>query len=164
MAHSADSPYPPEGKKAPAFTAKANDGKTVALKDYAQKKNVVLYFYPRDDTPGCTREACGFRDMRADYDKADTVVLGVSPDSVESHQKFIDKFDLPFLLLADEDKKICEKYGVWQEKSQYGRKYWGIARTTFVIGKDSKLAKVFKSVKPDGHNEKVLTYIQENLD
>lgn len=161
MAKNGDSPYPAEGGKAPAFSVAASNGKKVSLSDYAGEKTVVLYFYPRDDTPGCTTEACGFRDLAAGYDKLDAVVLGVSPDNVASHEKFIGKFDLPFVLLADVDHALCEKYGVWQEKTRYGRTSMGVVRTTFVIGKDGRIAKVFPKVKPDGHNEEVLDFIRE---
>jgi len=121
-----------ERGKAPAFNAVASNEKTVSLNDYKGKK-VVLYFYPKDDTPGCTVEACGFRDQQKNIEKENTVILGVSPDGVSSHQKFINKFDLPFLLLADEDKKICKDYGVWVKKKMYGKEYMGVARTTFII-------------------------------
>ncbi len=144
------------GSTAPDFNAQASNGKNISLKDFRGKKNVVLYFYPKDDTPGCTVEACGFRDGIKSLESADTVVLGVSPDSVKSHLKFIEKFNLPFLLLADEDKKICEAYGVWVEKSMYGRKYMGVGRTTFVINKEGKIAKIFEKVKPEGHEKEVL--------
>ena len=144
------------GSTAPDFGALANNGKTVSLKDFKGKKNVVLYFYPKDDTPGCTVEACGFRDRIKNIEDKDSVVLGVSPDGLKSHQKFIGKFNLPFLLLADEDKKICQAYGVWVEKSMYGRKYMGVARTTFVINKEGKIVKIFEKVNLQGHEEEVL--------
>ncbi len=144
------------GQEAPEINLTASNGKTVSLQDYKGKKNVVLYFYPKDDTPGCTVQACGFRDAIKNVEKIDAVVLGVSPDGLLSHQKFIQKFNLPFLLLSDEDKKICQDYGVWVEKSMYGRKYMGVARTTFIIGKDGKIAKIFKKVKPQGHEDEVL--------
>lgn len=147
------------GDKAPKFKTLASDGSTVSLDDFKGKKNVVLYFYPKDDTSGCTVEACGFRDMSKDFVKKDAVVLGVSPDGLKSHQKFVAKFDLSFLLLSDEDKKICQDYGVWVEKSMYGRKYMGVARTTFVINKDGKVAQIFESVKPQGHNQEVLEIV-----
>lgn len=153
-------PRPQSGDKAPEFSVLANNGKTISLKDFKGNKNVVLYFYPKDDTPGCTVEACGFRDNIKPIEKEDTVVLGVSPDSVKSHEKFINKFKLPFLLLADEDKKIATDYGVWIEKSMYGRKYMGVDRTTFVIGKDGKIARVFEKVKPQGHEQEVLEVLK----
>lgn len=144
------------GAKAPKFKATASNGASVALDDFLGKKNVVLYFYPKDDTPGCTVEACGFRDLIKPIEKKDAVVLGVSPDGLKSHQKFVEKFQIPFLLLCDEDKKICQDYGVWVEKSMYGRKYMGVARTTFVIDKQGKIAKIFEAVKPPEHNNEVL--------
>ena len=132
-----------EGKKAPAFNVPSSAGKNIALKDFKDKKNVVLYFYPKDDTPGCTVEACGLRDAHKLIEKEDAVVLGVSPDPVAKHEKFIEKYGLPFTLLSDEDHRLCEAYGVWVEKSMYGRKYMGVARTTFIIGKDGRIAKKF---------------------
>jgi len=153
---------PAPGTQAPAFKLPASDGRTIGLADFVGKKVVVLYFYPRADTPGCTKEACGFRDALADYDKANVAVLGVSPDPVEAVTKFADKFHLNFPLLADADHAVCEKYGVWQEKSMYGKKYWGAARTTFVIGKDGKVAHTFEKVKPEGHDREVLEWLRAN--
>lgn len=144
-----------EGAKAPAFNLPSSDGKKIALKDLSGK-NVVLYFYPKDDTPGCTKEACQFRDSISKIKKAGAVVLGVSPDGVASHEKFIQKYKLPFPLLADEDHQVAEKYGVWREKKNYGRTYMGIVRSTFVIDKNGRLAKVFSNVKVEGHDAKVL--------
>lgn len=144
-----------EGKKAPAFKLKNQDGKTISLNDYKGQK-VILYFYPKDDTPGCTKEACSFRDNLPGFGKINAVVLGVSPDSVSSHKKFAEKFHLPFDLLADEDKEIVEKYGVWKEKNMYGKKYMGVERTTFVIDEDGKIKKIFNKVKVDGHEAEVL--------
>ena len=143
-----------EGKSAPAFTLDTDSGETLSLKDL-KGRPVVLYFYPKDDTPGCTVEACEFRDAFPRFKGSKAVILGISPDSVKSHQKFKVKFDLPFTLLADEDHAVAEKYGVWQKKSMYGRTYMGIARTTFVIDKNGKVAKVFEKVKPKGHAEEV---------
>lgn len=142
------------GKSAPAFSLDTDAGDKLSLKDL-KGRPVVLYFYPKDDTPGCTVEACEFRDAFPRFKGTKAVILGISPDSVKSHQKFKEKFDLPFTLLADEDHAIAEKYGVWQKKSMYGRTYMGIARTTFVIDKDGKVAKVFEKVKPKGHAEAV---------
>ena len=153
---------PKEGEKAPAFKLMASDGKEVSLKDYKDKSRVVLYFYPKDDTPGCTVEACSFRDGIKKIEKLNAVVLGVSPDGVVSHNKFIEKFKLPFLLLADEEKKVCNDYGVWVKKSMYGKEYMGVARTTFIVGKDGKIAKVFEKVKPDVHTEEVLDFLTKN--
>ncbi|HTL70625.1 MAG TPA: thioredoxin-dependent thiol peroxidase [Candidatus Eisenbacteria bacterium] len=150
-----------EGRKAPEFTLPASNGKNVSLSDYRGKQRVILYFYPKDDTPGCTVEACGFRDSIKKFEKGGAVVLGVSPDAVASHNKFIEKFNLPFILLADEDKKVCKAYGVWVEKSMYGKKYMGVARTTFVIGRDGKIEKVYEKVKPDAHTREVLEFLSE---
>lgn len=149
-----------EGDKAPDFTVKDEMGNTVSLKDF-RGKNVVLYFYPKDMTLGCTKEACDFRDNLARVKHKDAVVLGVSPDGEKSHTKFKAKYELPFTLLADEDKKISTDYGVWQEKSMYGRKYMGIVRTTFVIDKQGKIAKIFPKVKVLGHVDAVLKALAE---
>ncbi len=145
------------GKKAPLFTLPAHSGQTIKLKDYfgSDGKNVVLYFYPRDNTPGCTTEACDFRDGLAQFEQADTVVLGISTDDVKSHQKFVEKFTLPFPLLADTDHAVAEKYGVWVEKSNYGKKFMGIQRSTFLINKQGKIAAIWSNVKVAGHVAKV---------
>ncbi len=148
-----------EGKKAPAFAVKDQSGKAVKLADFAGKY-VVLYFYPKDDTPGCTKEACAFRDDHSKLQKAGAVVLGVSPDSEQRHGKFIAKYQLPFSLLADTDHALAEKYGAWGEKSLYGKKYQGILRSTFLIGPDGKVAKVWPKVKPEGHAAEVLAALQ----
>ena len=148
------------GKSAPAFSLDTDAGQKLSLKDL-KGRPVVLYFYPKDDTPGCTVEACEFRDAFPRFKGSKAVILGISPDSVKSHLKFKEKFDLPFTLLADEDHAIAEKYGVWQKKSMYGRTYMGIARTTFVIDKDGKVAKIFEKVKPKGHAEEVEQAIDE---
>ena len=148
-----------EGMKAPEFTLSSSEGKEVSLKDYKGKNRVVLYFYPKDDTPGCTVEACEFRDSIKKFVKSDAVVLGVSPDDLKSHDKFIDKFKLPFVLLSDTDKKVCEAYGVWVKKSMYGREYMGVARSTFLIGKDGKIEKIYEKVKPEGHAQEVLDFL-----
>lgn len=144
--------------KAPAFTLPTDDGSSVSLTDFAGRK-VVLYFYPKDDTSGCTTQACEFRDNWRAVQQAGAVVLGVSPDGVASHQKFRDKFDLPFPLLADEDHVVAERYGVWGEKSMYGRKYMGILRTTFIIDEEGRIAHVFEKVKPQGHAAEVLAVL-----
>lgn len=149
-----------EGKKAPAFTLTADDGAKVRLAELAGSP-VVLYFYPKDDTPGCTREACAFRDQKTQLKKMGAVVLGVSADSVESHVKFRDKYQLNFPLLADIDHKIAEKYGAWREKNMYGKKSMGIQRSTFLIDGKGKVAKVWKRVKVDGHDEQVLAALKE---
>jgi peroxiredoxin Q/BCP len=148
------------GDKAPAFALPSDGGETVALKDL-KGKPVVLYFYPKDDTSGCTVEACEFRDSWKDVKKTGAVVLGVSPDGVGSHQKFKAKFSLPFPLLADEGHAVAEAYGAWGEKSMYGRKYQGILRTTFLIGRDGKIVRVFEKVKPRGHAAEVLAALRE---
>jgi peroxiredoxin Q/BCP len=144
-----------EGDAAPNFSAAASGGGTVSLADL-RGKNVILYFYPKDDTPGCTKEACSFRDHFAAFRKKGAVVLGVSPDSVKKHDKFVEKFKLPFPLLADEDKKIVNDYGVWGEKMFMGRKYMGTFRVTFLIGPDGKIKKIWPDVKPDEHAAEVL--------
>ncbi|HKX84827.1 MAG TPA: thioredoxin-dependent thiol peroxidase [Pyrinomonadaceae bacterium] len=144
-----------EGDKAPAFTSKDQDGKTVKLSDYKGKR-VVLYFYPKDDTPGCTKEACSFRDADDVFNAKGIKVLGVSTDDEKSHQKFISKFQLPFDLLADTDKRIVEAYGVWGEKSMYGRKYMGTLRKTFLIDENGKIAKIFDKVNVAEHADEVL--------
>jgi peroxiredoxin Q/BCP len=143
------------GDIAPDFTLPDQDGNPVRLSDL-KGRNVVLYFYPRADTPGCTIQACGVRDHRADYEQADAVVLGVSPDPVKRIAKFDDKYGLGFPLLGDEDHAVAEAYGVWVEKSMYGRRYMGNERTTFVIGPDGTIREVFQSVKPAEHDELVL--------
>jgi len=144
-----------EGDKAPAFKLPSVEGGDLSLKDFAGK-TVVLYFYPKDDTPGCTREACAFRDSQAALKKAGAVVLGVSPDSVESHQKFRSKYKLNFPLLADADKTVAKKYGAFGEKVMYGKKVTGMIRSTFVIDGGGVVRKVFPRVKVDGHSDKVL--------
>lgn len=144
-----------EGQKAPAFSLPSDSGDDVALKDFAGK-NVVLYFYPRDSTPGCTREAEAFRDELAKFKKKNAVVLGVSKDSVESHCKFRDKYKLTFPLLSDKEGKVIDAYGAWGEKVLYGKKSMGIIRTTVVIGPDGKVKKIFPKVKVDGHADAVL--------
>ena len=143
------------GDKAPEFEALNQDGVKVALKDFIGK-NVVLYFYPKDNTPGCTTEACEFSANYDQFIKNDTVIIGVSPDSVKSHAGFIAKQNLKHILLSDEDKEISKLYGVWQIKKNYGKEYLGIVRSTFVIGKDGKIVKIYKSVKAKDHAAKVL--------
>jgi peroxiredoxin Q/BCP len=146
---------PKVGDLAPAFTTIATDGSTIRLGDFAGKW-VVLYFYPKDDTPGCTKEACGFRDVYAQLQKKGAVVLGVSADSAKSHAKFTEKFKLPFPLLADETREIVQAYGVWGEKTFMGRKYFGIHRVTFLIGPDGRVKAVWPKVKPEEHAAEVL--------
>jgi thioredoxin-dependent peroxiredoxin len=154
---------PKIGSKAPAFKVPAADGSVVDMKDHFGKTPVIIYFYPKADTPGCTKEACGFSDAVASYKKLDIPVFGISPDPVKDVKKFSDKFKLKFDLLADEDHAVCEKYGVWVEKSMYGKTYMGAARTTFVVGKDGKIAHVFEKVKPEGHDVEVLEWVKANL-
>ena len=143
------------GDKAPAFKTKNQDGDAVSLGDFKGRK-VALYFYPKDDTPGCTKEACSFRDAWARFRKKGIAVLGVSIDDEKSHRKFADKFSLPFPLLADTDKKIVTAYGVWGEKSMYGRKYMGIHRVTYLIDEKGRIAAVWPKVKPEDHADEVL--------
>ncbi len=149
-----------EGKAAPAFTLQDAAGNKVALRDL-RGRNVIVYFYPRDNTPGCTKEACGFRDMWQDIQKQDAVVLGVSPDSAASHQKFATQYQLPFTLLCDPDKKVMEKYGAWGEKMMYGKKTVGVIRSTVWIGPNGKVKKHWKRVaKAADHPAKVLEALQ----
>lgn len=148
------------GDKAPTFSLSSDSGETISLKDL-KGKPVVLYFYPKDDTSGCTVEACEFRDSWPEVKRSGAIVLGVSPDGVGSHQKFKKKFSLPFPLLADEGHEVAEAYGAWGEKSMYGRKYQGILRTTFLIGGNGKIARVFEKVKPKGHAAEVLAALSE---
>lgn len=147
------------GTRAPAFSLPADDGTTVALRQFKGRK-VVIYFYPKDDTSGCTTEACEFRDSWKAVQQAGAVVLGVSPDPVASHAKFKAKYRLPFPLLADTDHAMAEAYGVWGEKSMYGRKYFGILRTTFILDEDGKVMRVFEKVKPKGHAAEVLAALR----
>ena len=144
------------GDRAPDFTLDDQDGRPVSLADYRGRKNVVVYFYPKDDTPGCTIEACAFRDDIAKYRKAGAEVIGVSFDSPESHTKFREKYDLPFTLLADEEKKLANAYGVYVEKNMYGKKSMGIQRSTFIIDPQGRIAAIFPKVRPEGHSDEVL--------
>jgi peroxiredoxin Q/BCP len=143
------------GQKAPTFTLEDHEGKKVALKDFAGK-NVIIYFYPKDDTPGCTKEACQFNDLLTQFTKADAVILGISADSSESHNKFREKFGLKFQLLIDKDHKVMEKYGAYGEKVLYGKKTIGVIRSTFLIGEDQKIKRAWYHVRADGHAQKVL--------
>ncbi|MBU6410980.1 MAG: thioredoxin-dependent thiol peroxidase [Verrucomicrobia bacterium] len=144
-----------QGDAAPPFSARTNGGGRVALSDF-KGKNVILYFYPKDDTPGCTREACAFRDLWSEFQRRGAAVLGISTDGVKSHDKFVEKFKLPFTLLADEDKAIARGYGVWGEKTFMGRKYTGVHRVTFLIGPDGRIKKIWPRVKPDEHAAEAL--------
>ena len=148
------------GNKAPSFKLKNQDGKTISLSDF-KSKPVVLYFYPKDDTSGCTKEACNFRDEFPKFGKMKAEIIGVSADSVESHKKFAQKYKLPFNLLSDEKKEVLEKYGVWQEKSMYGKKYMGIVRSTFIINGAGKISNIFPKVKVDNHNQEVMEALKE---
>ncbi len=148
-------------KKAPAFSLQDGNGKKVSLSDFKGKK-VVLYFYPKDMTSGCTQEACDFRDALPNFRKIKAAVLGVSIDSTASHKKFADKYDLPFTLLSDEKKEVVEKYGVWKEKSMYGKKYMGIERTTFIIDEAGKIQNIFPKVKIAGHVNEVMQALKGN--
>ena len=149
-----------EGDKAPSFSLPDQNGEKVKLSDL-KGETVVLYFYPRADTPGCTTQACGVRDRGADYEKAGARVIGISPDEVGAIDKFAGKYDLGFTLLADADHAVAEKYGTWVEKSMYGKKYMGVQRATFIIGPDGKIAKVFPKVQPKKHDDLVLKALGE---
>jgi peroxiredoxin Q/BCP len=150
----------PAGIPAPDFELPDDENSPRKLSDF-RGKNVILYFYPKDDTPGCTTEACNFRDDYSAYEKAEVAVLGVSPDTVKSHVKFKQKFQLPFPLLADEGHKVCDLYGVWGEKKFMGREYQGVLRTTFLIDKNGKIVKVFENVRPAEHSTEVLSALSE---
>ena len=149
-----------EGNKAPNFKLKDQNNKLIALDSFKGKK-VILYFYPKDNTSGCTKEACNFRDEFPKFSKLDAVILGVSADSIESHKKFAEKYNLNFSLLSDEKKEVLTKYGVWQEKSMYGKKYMGIVRTTFVIDEKGKIKKIFEKVMVDEHNKEVMEALKD---
>jgi peroxiredoxin Q/BCP len=148
------------GTPAPGFTLSSDSGKKIKLTQF-QGQPIVLYFYPKDDTPGCTKEACNFRDAQSQLAKTQAVVLGISPDSVESHARFRDKFELNFPLLADTDHSVAEAYGAWREKNMYGKKSMGIQRSTYLIDASGKIARVWKKVSVDGHDEQVLAALQE---
>ena len=149
-----------EGSRAPAFTLTADDGSKVRLSDL-QGSPVVLYFYPKDDTPGCTREACAFRDRQSAFERLGAIVLGISPDDVASHEKFRDKYKLNFPLLSDIGHRVAEKYGAWREKNMYGKKSMGIQRSTFLIDANGRVVKRWRRVKVDGHDEHVLATLKE---
>ena len=148
-----------EGNKAPDFSGRGQNGISIKLSSFRGKKNVVLYFYPKDMTPGCATEACDFRDQFKKF--KNTVILGVSIDPPERHQRFIDKYDLPFELISDENKKVVNKYGVWQEKKLYGKTFMGIVRSTFIIDKKGTIQKIFSKVKVKGHIDEVLDVLKE---
>ncbi|MDX2227187.1 MAG: thioredoxin-dependent thiol peroxidase [Verrucomicrobiae bacterium] len=149
-----------EGQKAPAFALRDDTGKEVKLADFKGRK-VVLYFYPKDDTSGCTRQACELNDGLAEIQKDGAVVIGVSPDAVETHQKFKTKYKLKFSLLSDESKSVLGKYGVWKEKSMYGRKYMGVERTTLILDQSGRISKIFRKVKVEGHCDSVRKALRE---
>jgi peroxiredoxin Q/BCP len=149
-----------EGKPAPDFELTTDSGESVKLSDF-RGKPVVLYFYPKDDTPGCTTQACGIRDSYGEFKKAGAVVLGVSPDDEKSHVKFKEKYELPFTLLADPEHKVAEQYGTWVEKKNYGKEYWGVERSTCLIDSKGNVAKVMRRVKPDTHTDDVLAALPD---
>lgn len=153
---------PTIGKPAPDFTLPSTSGEPVTLKQFKNKKTVVLYFYPKDETPGCTKEACGFRDLSAEFEKHGAVILGISTDPIDSHLKFRDKHKLPFELLADEDAAVSRAYGVYKQKNLYGKKYLGIERTTFVIDRTGRMAQIYPKVKVEGHVQDVLSFLSED--
>ncbi len=149
------------GKPAPDFTLPSTSGQTVSLRQFKGKRTVVLFFYPEDDTPSCTKQACGFRDLTAEFEKAGAVVLGISADPMESHLKFRDKHRLPFELLSDPEAAASKAYGVWKQKNLYGNKFMGIERTTFVIDRTGRIAQIYPKVKVEGHVAEVLGFLTE---
>ncbi len=151
---------PQIGEKAPDFEALDQDGKKISLKQF-KGKELVLYFYPKDNTPGCTKEACSLKERYSTFKKKNINIVGISKDSQQSHHKFIEKYDLPFILISDTDKKVQEAYGVWQEKNMYGKKVMGTVRTTFIIGADQKIAYVFNKINCENHAEEVLDKLEE---
>ena len=150
------------GKPAPDFTLPSTTGENISLRQFKGKKTVVLYFYSKDETPGCTREACDFRDHSAEFEKLNVVVLGISNDNMESHQHFREKHKLPFPLLVDEDTSVSKMFGVYKQKNLYGKKYMGIERTTFVIDRTGRIAQIYPKVKVDGHIKDVLEFVGED--
>ena len=155
----ATSLLPVIGKPAPDFTLPSTAGENISLRQFKGKKTVILYFYPKDETPGCTREACDFRDHAADFESSGTVILGVSTDSLESHQHFKDKNRLPFPLLADVDSTVSKLYGVYKQRNLYGKKYMGIERTTFVIDRTGRIAQIYLKVKVEGHIQQLMEFV-----
>jgi len=150
------------GRPAPDFSLPSTTGESVSLKSYKGKKTVILYFYPKDETPGCTKEACDFRDHSAEFDKHNAVILGISTDNLESHQHFKDKHQLPFTLLSDEDATVSKMYGVYKQKNLYGKKSMGIERTTFVIDRTGRIAQIYPKVKVEGHIGDLLEFVAED--
>jgi peroxiredoxin Q/BCP len=150
------------GKPAPDFSLPSTTGENISLRQYKGKKTVVLYFYPKDETSGCTREACDFRDHSAEFDKQNVVVLGISNDSLDSHRQFREKHQLPFTLLSDEDATVSKMFGVYKQRNLYGKKYMGIERTTFVIDRTGRIAQIYSKVKVDGHIKDVLEFVGED--
>lgn len=150
------------GKTAPDFTLPSTSGEPISLKQFKGKKTVVLYFYPKDETPGCTKEACAFRDIAADFEAVGAVILGISNDPMESHLKFRDKHRLPFELLSDEDASVSKAFGVYKQKNLYGKKYMGIERTTFIIDRTGRIAQIYPKVKVDGHVADVLGFLRDD--
>ena len=158
----ATSLLPVIGKPAPDFSLPSTTGESYSLRQFKGKKSVILYFYPKDDTPGCTKEACDFRDHTAEFEKHNTVILGVSSDNMESHLRFRDKHKLPFPLLVDDDASVSKLFGVYKQKNLYGKKYMGIERTTFVIDRTGRIAQIYPKVKVDGHVKDVLEFVGED--
>ncbi|HYM81730.1 MAG TPA: thioredoxin-dependent thiol peroxidase [Candidatus Limnocylindria bacterium] len=158
----ATSLLPVIGKPAPDFSLPSTTGENVSLRQFKGKKTVILYFYPKDETPGCTREACDFRELTPEFEKHNTVILGVSTDGLESHLRFRDKHKLPFPLLADEDTAVSKMFGVYKQRNLYGKKYMGIERTTFVIDKTGRIAQIYPKVKVDGHIQNLLEFVRED--
>ncbi len=148
------------GDKAPEFSLLNQNAEKISISDF-KDQNIVLYFYPKNNTSGCTKEACNFRDEFPKFGKLEAVIIGVSPDSVESHKKFAEKYNLPFDLLGDEKKEVVQKYDVWKEKNMYGRKYMGVVRSTFIIDKNKKIRKIFSKVKVADHNKEVMEALKE---
>lgn len=158
----ATSMLPVIGKPAPDFTLPSTTGENVSLKQFKGKKTVVLYFYPKDETPGCTKEACEFRDLSAEYEKHNAVILGVSTDPMETHLRFKEKQKLPFTLLSDEDATVSKMFGVYKQRNLYGKKYLGIERTTFIIDRTGRIAQIYPKVKVEGHGADVLEFVRED--
>ncbi len=150
------------GKPAPDFTLPSTTGEPISLKQFKGKKTVVLYFYPKDETPGCTKEACGFRDLMPEFEKVNAIILGVSNDPLDSHAKFREKHKLPFDLVSDEDAAVSKAYGVYKQKNLYGKKYLGIERTTFIVDRTGRIAQIYPKVKVEGHVKEVLDFLRED--